>query len=355
MPASAQAQAPTKNRKPRLRAALACCRCHDKKTKCDLQALDGAVCSNCKDAGASCLSRPSMRNRTRGNGNKSLRQPTEHLTRLREPAPMRPYAILSETPVQVPVQGTPPLYTRATNGSKSNGLSAPDGGCQVPAIQSPPGTETVSTDVDNVVESGSRHAADSYLGDAGYMSMFGPIYSRRSHDRETSDGNRHNIEPLRPALKSCYVETFLTYCSTFCPILDQDLLETAGFADLPLLEQALALVGNIIQPPLLGGQDPAVHYRYARDLFNLGPESHPIASLIAIMLFYWWSTESPNVVSKNGTWFWTGIAIRQAQEVGLHSHRQPRCSIPGDCPGLRRRIWWTLYVHATFALSQDSR
>lgn len=346
-----QTQAQRKNPKPRLRAALACHRCHEKKTKCDLLGSIGAICSNCKDVGAPCLQRPSMRNRNRRKGNGSLGQSTGPVPGLHRPKATSPSAIVRHMSEQVQVEGTSPLRVGPSRGP--GGMRSPANNCvdQSSAMQSTPGTQVALTSVEDVVESACRHGVDSYLGDAGYMSMFGPKYSRKNHDGVGRVEESYNVEPLAPALKSCYLETFMTYCCTFCPILDSESLRTAAFLDSRLLEQALALLGTIIQPPLLGGRDPTVHYRHARNLFNSGTEGHPIASLIAIMLFYWWSTDSPNVVSKNGTWFWTGIAVRQAQEMGLHSLRNPRSLIPGDSWGLRRRIWWTLYVSATRAQS----
>lgn len=196
-----------------------------------------------------------------------------------------------------------------------------------------------------VVKASRQETAASYLGDSGYMSMFSPTYTKPSSGEALRVDQSYTVSPLSATLRSCYLEVFHEYCSTLCPILDQNMLDNPYSGRSLLLEQALALVSTTIQPPLLGAHDSAIHYVKAKELFNALTESNPLASLIAVMLFYWWSTCSPNVVSKNGTWFWTGIAIRQAQELGLHKrHQAAQCHFPGDSPGLRSRIWWTLFV-----------
>jgi hypothetical protein len=62
------------------------------------------------------------------------------------------------------------------------------------------------------------------------------------------------------------------------------------------------------------------------------------------MLFYWWAPRSPSTVHKDAAWWWTGLAIKYAQQMGLH--REPRNVHDVGGPkiqGLRRRIWWTLF------------
>lgn len=184
----------------------------------------------------------------------------------------------------------------------------------------------------------------AYLGDSGYMSMFSPTYTAPPSGDLKVELNCV-VKPLSQTLRTCYSETFNDQCSTFCPVFDDGIMEDPEFGQSLLLQQALALVSSRIQPSLLDGEQPATYYKKARELFHTFTEPNPTASLIALMLFYWYSTVSPNILSMDGPWYWTGVAIRQAQEMGLHQRTrrlQHRSLI--KYPTLGRRIWWTLFV-----------
>ncbi|KIW99750.1 uncharacterized protein Z518_11163 [Rhinocladiella mackenziei CBS 650.93] len=236
-----------------------------------------------------------------------------------------------------------PLYMRTAHSQSSNAYDS----------------RGIESDRDN--RSRSVHAQPShgenaigFLGDSGYMSMFPATYARTSADEGLTIGSRYLVKPLSPFIRKCYIDIFDEFCSTFCPILDVELLDSSQSL---LLEQALALVTTTIQPALLTEAEPSVHYSKARELFNSDAEANPLVSLIAIMLFYWWSTTSPNVVSKNGSWYWTGVAIRQAQEMGLHKQLPGSHGghWPGDSQALRSRIWWTLYARERLTSMSQGR
>ncbi|KAJ5806876.1 hypothetical protein N7474_010468 [Penicillium riverlandense] len=196
-----------------------------------------------------------------------------------------------------------------------------------------------------IVESNESEGVSSYLGDSGYITMFVRGNTSRSSESSVPSRLQEPARPLPTAVRDYHLQVFDEYCFTFCPILDRTILEDQAFGQSVLLEKALTLVSRRIQPSLLDGDNAAILYNQSKDLFYKFSEPSPTASLISIMLFYWWSTCSPSMLSTNGTWYWTGIAIRQAQEMGLH--RLPRtyhCLSSGDTPALRRRIWWTLFA-----------
>jgi hypothetical protein len=62
-------------------------------------------------------------------------------------------------------------------------------------------------------------------------------------------------------------------------------------------------------------------------------------------------------VHKDAAWWWTGIAIKYAQQVGLHREPKNVQDVGGEAmQGLRRRIWWTLFVSSTtLSKSRPSR
>ncbi|KAJ5605149.1 hypothetical protein N7510_010303 [Penicillium lagena] len=201
----------------------------------------------------------------------------------------------------------------------------------------------VADTMSGIVESNESEGVSSYLGDSGYITMFVRGDTSRSSESSVPGKLKELARSLPIAVRDHHLQVFDEYCFTFCPILDRNILEDHAFGQSLLLEKALTLVSRRIQPSLLDGDDAAILYNQSKDLFYKFSEPSPTASLISIMLFYWWSTCSPSMLSTNGTWYWTGIAIRQAQEMGLH--RLPRthhCLSRGDTPALRRRIWWTL-------------
>lgn len=137
------------------------------------------------------------------------------------------------------------------------------------------------------------------------------------------------------------METYFQYCHNWCPVLGRkSVLEDSLFKDSQLLKQALALLATVLNPPLLVHPLPAIYYQQAKMLFYGDGESSPIVRIIAVMLFSWYSAGPPNMVSMDNQFWWTGVAIRQAMEIGLH--REPTKDHVfklGETVGLRRRIW----------------
>ncbi|KAF9889822.1 hypothetical protein FE257_006912 [Aspergillus nanangensis] len=141
----------------------------------------------------------------------------------------------------------------------------------------------------------------SYIGESGYMHILSQVQPyERPHNQGPIQVNIHcTVYPLSPALLASYADVFRDHCSTLCPILDKEAMGAPEIADSLLLQQALALVGSIIQPSLLHEDAPTAYYERAKILLHGGYESNPLASLLAVMLFYWWSTCSPHVVNCN--------------------------------------------------------
>ncbi|OBT75621.1 hypothetical protein VF21_05156 [Pseudogymnoascus sp. 05NY08] len=114
-----------------------------------------------------------------------------------------------------------------------------------------------------------------------------------------------------------------------CPIIDQETLKVPDIGGSLLVQQTLALVGSLIQPSLLHDEEPSSHYANAKALLHREDDRNPLAALLAVMLFYWWSTCAPHV----------------AQELGFHRELPVGQALrPGETAGLRRRIWWSLYA-----------
>ena len=189
----------------------------------------------------------------------------------------------------------------------------------------------------------SRHVA--YLGTSGYMSIFS---QEPAEDDNPLDGSKTGQDPdlIPPVLQESYLDTYFEYAYTWCPVVDRKTLQSCPeFSESLLLRQALALMGSHLKPPLMAHLTPFDHYLRFRQLFYENHETHPLVKICAIMLLYCWSSGPPNVVSIDTNWWWMGASIRLAQEIGLHREQDPEnLWSPDEVPGLRRRIWWTLFV-----------
>lgn len=163
------------------------------------------------------------------------------------------------------------------------------------------------------------------------------------HDPRQPHDDCYELPP--PVLQESFFETYFEYCYTWCPVLDRP--GDPADRTLPrsrLLKQAVALLGSRIEPPMVQHASPATYYARATALFYGGDERDPIASIQALMMLYWWGA-APNTFSLDTVWWWTRTAIHQAQQVGLHRDLLPGQSLlPNETPGLRRRIWWTLFA-----------
>ncbi|KAL2827254.1 hypothetical protein BJY01DRAFT_255777 [Aspergillus pseudoustus] len=287
------------------RARLVCFRCHEKKIKCDLSSRDAQQCSNCLDAGCQC--RRGLARRSENNAERA-RLPEEHS----EP--------VVDTFVDCSLLPPVPPY-EAQNGEKQqNGVLE---------------QELLST------SPSQRRPHPSYIGSSGYMQIFSHESGGSLQEQEPQ---QRVVDRIPPGLQESHLDTYFEYAQVWCPIIDREAFESnSELQGSLLLRHALALCGNQIKPPLLVHASSMDHYTRAKELFYGNHEPNPLVRIIALMLFYWWSAEPPNVVSLDTTSWWTGTAIRLAQQVGLH--REPALESPtlaGESLGLRRRIWWTL-------------
>lgn len=177
------------------------------------------------------------------------------------------------------------------------------------------------------------------------------MFSRESAGGlQEQESQQSVVDCIPPGLQESHLDTYFEYAQVWCPILDRDVFESNPELQRSLLlRHALALCGNQIKPPLLVHASSMDHYTRAKEIFYGNHEPNPLIRIIALMLFYWWSAEPPNVVSLDTTSWWTGTAIRLAQQVGLHRESaEGSPALAGESPGLRRRIWWTLVVRLFF-------
>lgn len=158
------------------------------------------------------------------------------------------------------------------------------------------------------------------------------------------------VEAVSEDLIESYLETYFEYAYVWCPVLDRELLHAHPKAlESVFLQNAVALCGTRLRPPLMAHTEPEVHYKNAKRLLYGNCENNPVLQIIGIMLFYWWSPGLPSIASLDTGRWWVATAVRLAEEIGLHQDIQPAGSYIGETAKWRRRVWWTLFVGASWS------
>lgn len=290
------------------------------------------LCTNCRDAGVACRLRQSRRGGAKRRADTvSAGDVDEHL---------------------FPMEVDEPDDSLQANVAFDQRLVGTGFDAQVlmPFNEQPKNSVSVKNPTSHEQAEGPSATSPShpgYLGDSGYMQIFGHESGGDSPIAlQTAQKERRPIDDIPPALHEAHLEVFYELALTWCPVLDKETYYSSpGFNQSLLLRHSLALCGNQIRPALIEQASSSEYYERAKELFYKNQERNPLVRIISLMLFYWYSAEAPNIVSTDNSWWWTGSAIRLAQQMGLH--RQSEVSTPlceGDSPGLRRRIWWTLMV-----------
>ncbi|KAL4866589.1 hypothetical protein BDV12DRAFT_199066 [Aspergillus spectabilis] len=188
---------------------------------------------------------------------------------------------------------------------------------------------------------GSPHR--TYLGNTGYMDMFSnPVGWQVTPPNPLRLNCSSELEGVPEDLLDSYVETYFEYASVWCPVFDRGvILERALLASV-FIQNAFAFCGTRLRPPLIAHAEPELHYQRAKSLLYGNCESNPLLQIIGVMLFWWGSPGYPNVAGLDTGRWWLGVAIRLAEEIGLHQTSVKVETHFAETPGLRKRIWWTL-------------
>ncbi|OQD98648.1 hypothetical protein PENVUL_c069G05396 [Penicillium vulpinum] len=372
----------------RKRAGLACISCHSKKIKCDLQAKihEGQnSCSNCASTGKVCSPRPSKRERGRlapdiGKSPASP-LPTDSRGDSRTDLAFSDFTVaqtdtvIDSRDVYMPVgQDISPhnLLQPSFLGFDSGLLSQHELAIfhTSQGAQQSEATTSETTQINNtpsVLDAWSsswvpspHERSNGVQTEVVLRPARGPLDSSTStitHDAVESSAGSEKKEPrspigLQPDLRQSFTETYFEYCYTWCPILDRATL-SKELAESPLLDNAIAILGSHVRPPLVPHAGPAVYYDRARRLFYEEEEEDLIATLKAISLFYWWAPRPPSVVHRHSSWWWTSIVIKLAQQAGFYREFVTDVSRYRIELYILRRIWWTAFARERLtAISQ---
>ncbi|KAL3495815.1 hypothetical protein BJX62DRAFT_222455 [Aspergillus germanicus] len=143
---------------------------------------------------------------------------------------------------------------------------------------------------------------------------------------------------VAPALRSALTDLYFEHLFHHYPVVDLDEL---SIADPPiLLQQAVCLVGNLMRHGAEHMNLSYALYEKVKTLIFLNYEADPVITLKAVCLMSCWSAQRPDTISMDGPWYWTGVAIRLAVQMGLHREstytNKPRS-------GCLRRLFWQLH------------
>ncbi|KAE8146789.1 hypothetical protein BDV25DRAFT_169611 [Aspergillus avenaceus] len=109
----------------------------------------------------------------------------------------------------------------------------------------------------------------------------------------------------------------------------------------PLLQNAFLMAGSLARriETVDDLQLPYALYQQSKEAIYASDGKDPITLLMAITIMSCWSLRPPSIISLDGPWHWTGLAMRLALQIGLHSERiYSHLQDSDNC----RLVWWHL-------------
>lgn len=364
---------PPKDKEQRVRRTVkACVICHKKKVRCDIDDVDGHVCTPCAKDGYDCVPRERKRKRFTF----SPSPPTQRRGKTGT-AQNGTIAEGNQSAFSIAPSNNETL-SEASQTAFSNGVSMPrDGNLKSesqmsrrlssttslhehspllerhpePVYPTPHNSNGLSSNmVDSTYPSSASHSnVVSYLGRLEYLRNDVPVnddaglpnkvpHRFSDTDLEILRVQRVSDLPPRPVRESL-MDAFWTRCYPWTPVVERSWVEERNPNHVSLLLQhAIFLAGSRVSAPL-STYPSEDFYKKARVLFWMGAEEDPIITIAAACLLHWWNPEGPERVSLDTSSFWLRICIGLAYQVGLH--REPTGKPDAS---LRRRIWWSLVV-----------
>ena len=343
----------------------ACEACYVRKVKCDIKRGED-ICRNCLHHGTECRPRARKRKGTSENtltvgqtsANPTELGPAQSLTntsRKRQRAEASGQQTTEAN--QFHMSGT---ILPSSQTVEDNDLSAPllFIGQQSNLASSP------STTADAISASVDEFHNSSYLSRAAVLGIDFPDIDH-SHVDQPVRQHKLSVTELKVLelygafdlpelpLRQSLIEAFHEKCWTWMPVVDlpsrsQD-INNSEISLLPL--QAVLLVGALMRPDICGKSTCDTFYYRVKSLIHSGYERNPLNILAALCLIQYYTPTAPKDVSVDTPRFWWSCALGIAQQIGLH--RQP--TRRGGGYGLRRRIWWTLYVRDGLMSSAHGR
>ncbi|KAK6365394.1 hypothetical protein LTS17_011366 [Exophiala oligosperma] len=335
----------------------ACEACYSRKVKCDQTGIE--PCRNCLTHGVECRSR----NRKR--------KAADH------PGPNRPSPAQQPEPQrQEQTQKQKQRNGNTTSGRSNQPVPIPRGPSQhlddnkdVSAPLLFIGRQNSLASSPGTTANAQRSSHDEFHN-ASYMSrsaILGDDFPNIDHSNEDQPVRQHKLSatelqvlhlyhafdlpelPLRQSL----LEAFDDKAWPWMPIVDVKSLGSSssdGEGSLLLL-QAVLLVGSLMRPETVNKATQDAYYQRVKALINTGYERNPLNIIASMCLMQFYTPAAPRDISTDTARYWESCALGIAQQIGLQ--RQP--DINKEDFGLRRRIWWTLFIRDSLMATAHGR
>lgn len=148
-----------------------------------------------------------------------------------------------------------------------------------------------------------------------------------------------NILPA-PSLRKALMDSFIENVLPYCPV--KDLTDENSST---LLQLAVCLVGSLMRHDPSSLELSYSLYEKIQTLLYIDFEEDNMALLKTFCLLSCWAPASPYRVALHGPWHWTGMAVRLAIRMGVHTQSS---YAEKENAGCFRRIFWYLNVRASF-------
>lgn len=149
------------------------------------------------------------------------------------------------------------------------------------------------------------------------------------------------LETPSSALAGALIDFYFRELFPFVPVMDRHELQARDAS--PLLRQTGYFAGSLMRRPTPGPAAFSTRNLYIKikTLLFLGAETESMTILRALSMLGSWSPNSPELVTLDCPWQWTGMAVRLALQLGLHKEATYGSSSDDKC---RRRVMWYLFV-----------
>lgn len=325
----------------------ACEACYSRKVKCD---LDGSneTCRNCVIHGVECRSRTRKR---KANDPQPATRPTP---RPSEPKTQQDGSMADSQGHAIPIPRGPSQL------GDDKGVTAPllFIGHQNPLASSPGTTANAQQSSHDEFHNASYMSRSAILGDdfpnIDHSNADQPVRQHKLSATELQVLHLYHAFDLPELpLRQSLLEAFVDKAWPWMPVVNVKSLgatSSDGEGSLLLL-QAVLLVGSLMRPETVNKATLDSYYQRVKALINSGYERNPLNILASMCLIQFYTPSAPRDISTDSARYWESCALGIAQQVGLH--RQPDPSKPDY--GLRRRIWWTLFIRDSLMATAHGR
>lgn len=136
-------------------------------------------------------------------------------------------------------------------------------------------------------------------------------------------------------------DLYFSHLYSSLPIFDRSDLSTSQPS--LLLRHLLHFSGSLVKRPEQRQYSSLLREIYAKMkailFFDMEPDKFTVLKTLCVLGC--WSPNSPDVVTLDSSWHWTGAAMRLALQMGLHRESTyANISKPASC----RKLWWCLLV-----------